>query len=119
MTLTRPGAGGGPARASSAPVSTVTTLASFNYFGQLGANGRGVGPQFFGLTNTTGRVYYVEFGPDGSITSPANLNPGKIAVSTAILQPTAVPKFNNKDAVRGVILRKTGAVAMVNEATGF
>ena len=70
-------------------------------------------------TNTTGRVYYVEFGPDGSITSPANLNPGKIAVSTAILQPTAVPKFNNKDAVRGVILRKTGAVAMVNEATGF
>jgi type II secretory pathway pseudopilin PulG len=101
-----------------APVSTLSTIASFNYFGQIGTNGRGVGPQFFGLSGN-GRVYYIEFGSDGSITSPANVTPEKIAVTTAILQPAAVPKFNNKDAVRGIVLRKTGAIAMVNESTGF
>jgi type II secretory pathway pseudopilin PulG len=97
------------------PVSTLAMLASFGYRGQ-GATGPA--NQFFGATGA-GRVFYLEFDSTGAVVSNLSANPTKIALATAVLQPAAVPQFNNANAVRGVLVRKSGAVSPVNEASGF
>ena len=82
--------------------------------GQITAN------QFFGANGTNGRILYVEFLPDGTIRSGATgNNPTKIALSTAIVGGNVLPLFNNPSGVRGLFVRKTGAVSLVNVATGF
>lgn len=76
------------------------------------------GGQLFGGTGG-GRAYYLEFGPDGTVTSNATGNPTKIALATAVLAPSTLPKFNNAFGVRGIVVRKSGAISLVDEAGGF
>lgn len=101
--------------AATGPVSTaLATLNSFSYRGQPGAPAN----QFFGSTGS-GRVYYLEFDPTGVVTSNTTTNPTKLAVTTAVLATNAFPQFNNANAVRGLIIRKSGAIAPVNDAASF
>lgn len=96
------------------PVSTalVTQQTGFAYAGQNGQNAN----QYFG-TIGNGRVHYLEFAPDGTIVT--GTNPKKIALTTAVLAANALPQFNNAYAVRGLVLRPTGAISLVDEANGF
>ncbi len=97
------------------PVSVFspTILSNFNIRGQVGGQN-----QIFGGVGG-GRAYYLEFDPTGAITTNATTNPTKIALTTAVLAASAVPRFNNASAVRGLFVRKSGAISFVNEATGF
>jgi hypothetical protein len=98
------------------PVSTVLTGTGFNYRGQSAATAS----QFFGVNGQSGRIHYLEFLPDGTVRSSATgNNPTKIALSTAILGGNTLPLFNNPSGVRGLFVRKTGAISLVNVATGF
>ncbi len=102
--------------AATGPVSTLTVLAAFNYRGQSAA----VATQFFGRTGQNGRILYLEFSPDGTVVSnPTNNPPTKIALTTAVLSGTAPPRFNNASTVRGLFVRKTGSISLVDVATGF
>lgn len=105
---------------STGPVSILTQKAGFSYNAQSVANvARAPAAQFFGKSGTSGTIYYLEFAPDGTVSSNTSNNPTKIALSTAIISPNAVPQFNNAYAVRGLFVRKTGAVSLVNDSTGF
>ena len=100
------------------PVSTFEVRTGFFYRGQSG----GTATQFFGRTGANGRVLVLKFAPDGTATLPIGQRPGtpiKIAVATATLGVNALPRFNNAFGVRGLFIRKTGAVSLVNNATGF
>jgi prepilin-type N-terminal cleavage/methylation domain-containing protein len=101
--------------AAAGPVSTLTMLNSFNYRGQSTATVS----QFFGTQGQNGRILYLEFASDGTVVSPVSGNPTKIAVATAVLGVNTPPLFNNANGVRGILVRKTGAVSMVDDATGF
>jgi type II secretory pathway pseudopilin PulG len=96
------------------PVSTLMAEAGFSYRGQSTATAQ----QFFGAQNQSGRVLFLQFSPDGSITIPTT-SPIKIALSTAILASNALPQFNNASGVRGLFIRRTGAISLVDDATGF
>lgn len=61
----------------------------------------------------------VEFSADGTIAQVGNLPHARLVVATTTNGPNNVPLFNNPAAVRGVLLRPTGAVTFVNEALGF
>ncbi len=93
------------------PVSTLTTATGFSYLGQTTA----VTFQFFGLQGQSGRILYLEFGPDGSLPT----NSTKIAVTTAIVGGNVLPQFNNAFGVRGLFVRKSGAISLVDDSTGF
>jgi prepilin-type N-terminal cleavage/methylation domain-containing protein len=93
------------------PVSTLTAATSFSYRGQANA----ATTQFFGGQNQSGRVLFLTVEPDGTIAS----NMTKIALSTAQLSGNTLPLFNNASRVRGLFVRRSGAVSLVDEATGF
>lgn len=97
------------------PVSTLVTATGFSYFGQSAANAS----QFFGAQNQSGRIHYLEFSSDGTVASNPSGNPTKIALATAILGINTPPLFNNAFGVRGLFVRKSGAVSLVDEATAF
>jgi type II secretory pathway pseudopilin PulG len=97
------------------PTSTLTVQASFNYRGQATATAN----QFFGVNGQSGRIYYLEFSPDGTVTSPVTPSGTKIAIATAILQSALPPLFNNASGVRGLLIRKSGAISLVDDATAF
>jgi hypothetical protein len=97
------------------PVSTLLTATAFNYRGQSTATAN----QFFGGQNQSGRIHYLEFAPDGTVVSNTTGTPTKIALTTAVLGGNALPRFTNANTVRGLFVRKTGAVSLVNGATGF
>lgn len=101
------------------PVSTLTDVGGFSYSGQPPVNGQRGATQFFGVQGQSGRVLYVEFAPDGTVASPVNVPVVKIVVATSVLTAGALPKFTNPSGVRGLLLRKTGATAFVNDATSF
>jgi type II secretory pathway pseudopilin PulG len=101
--------------AATGPVSTLTVATAFNYRGQSTATAN----QFFGVNGQSGRILYLEFAPDGTVVSNASNNPTKIALSTAIVGGNVLPLFNNTSGVRGLFVRKTGAVSLVNVANGF
>lgn len=102
--------------AATGPVSTLTLGTGFNYRGQSAATAN----QFFGVAGQSGRIYFLEFAPDGTVRSSATGgNPTKIALSTAIVGGNTPPLFNNPSGVRGLFVRKSGAVSLVNVATGF
>ncbi len=65
-------------------------------------------------------AYYLQFGPDGTVVSPPLVGTAywRLTVSTAALASN-VPAFNNSGAVRGVLIRPSGSVTFVNEATSF
>jgi prepilin-type N-terminal cleavage/methylation domain-containing protein len=105
--------------AATGPVSTLAVLAAFSYNGQSpGGTPRPAAQQFFGL-NRTGRALYLEFAADGTVASNPSTNPTKIALTTAIFGGNALPLFNNANAVRGLFVRKSGAISLVDESTGF
>ncbi|MEO6246493.1 MAG: hypothetical protein ABIQ12_13750, partial [Opitutaceae bacterium] len=107
--------------AATGPTSTFATqiLTNFTLNGQSAGPGRPAAGQLFGGTGG-GRAYYLEFGPDGTVTStPSNVPVTKIALATAVLTPGTVPKFNNAYGVRGLFVRKSGAVSLVDDATSF
>ncbi len=93
-------------------------LANFSLNGQSAGPGRPAAGQLFGGTGG-GRAYYLEFGPDGNVTSNASNNPTKIALATAVIQAGTIPKFNNAFGVRGLFVRKSGAVSLVDKADEF
>ena len=103
------------------PVSTLTLqTAGFSYSGQSVAAARTVALQYFGTSGGSGRVFYLEYAPDGTVSSPAaSSTPIKIALTTAVLNPNALPLFNNPYAVRGLFVRKSGAISLVQDSTGF
>jgi type II secretory pathway pseudopilin PulG len=105
--------------AATGPVSTLTVLTSFNYVGQSPTAGRTSTAQFFGVQGQSGRILYLEFAPDGSVVSNTSGNPTKIALATAQLTPNALPLFNNANGVRGLFVRKTGSVSLVDDANSF
>ncbi len=100
------------------PVSALLGPITANVIGQstvLNGIQRGV-PQLFGGTGG-GQAYYMQFSPDGTATgSGTNL---KLALSTAVLAANALPQFNNPNAVRGLLLRRSGAVSFVGDANSF
>jgi hypothetical protein len=96
------------------PTSVLTIATGFNYRGQTGA----VATQFFGSQGASGRIFYLQFEPDGTVSSNTSTNPTKIVVTTAVLGAT-LPAFDNANTVRGVFVRKSGSVALVNDATAF
>ncbi len=71
------------------------------------------GTAFFGAST----VFYMEFQPDGSI-KPVSAPYTQLAVSTATLVNN-LPAFNNPGAVRGVIIRPSGAMTFVNDPSSF
>lgn len=97
------------------PVSVLTTLTGFSYRGQSAATVN----QFFGVQGQSGRIHYLEFASDGTVTSNTSTNPTKIAVTTAVLTSNALPAFDNANGVRGLFVRKSGAISLVNDSTGF
>lgn len=101
--------------AATGPVSTLSLATGFNYRGQVNATAT----QFFGVNGRSGRIYFLEFASDGTVTSNPTGNPTKIALTTAVLAANALPLFNNASAVRGVFIRRTGAVSLVDGATAF
>jgi prepilin-type N-terminal cleavage/methylation domain-containing protein len=97
-----------------APVSTLASQSSFHYSGRAGA---GAEWQFFGQANATGPILFIQFGPDGLVSDP--VNGAKVALAAAVLDPAGVPKFNNRHGVRGILLRRSGSIALVDEPAGF
>jgi prepilin-type N-terminal cleavage/methylation domain-containing protein len=98
-------------------VSTLMVAATFSYRGQVGATAS----QFFGVQGQSGRIFYLQMDHTGAVESPApNATPTKLAMATTVLTAgNALPLFNNASGVRGVIIRRSGAVSLVDEATGF
>lgn len=94
------------------PVSTFAQLGGFSYRGQ---NDPRAPTQFFGEQGRSGTVLFVEFSPEGAVTP----NPAKIALATAVVAAGAAPRFNNASGVRGLYVRRSGAISLVNDATGF
>jgi type II secretory pathway pseudopilin PulG len=98
------------------PVSTLQTATGFSYRGQSNAT---AALQFFGRQGQNGRIHFLEFAPDGTVVSNTTGNPTKVALTTAVLGINALPRFNNANSVRGLFVRRTGSVSLVNSATGF
>ena len=67
--------------------------------------------------NGAGTVFFVEFKSDGTI-NPASTPYTQLAVASGTLT-NSIPQFTNAASVRGILIRPTGAVSFVNEATGF
>ncbi len=88
-----------------APLSTLGTAANPN---------QPVGTAF----NGAGTVFFLQFNPDGSL-SPAANPYIKLALTTGGFAANNLPAFNNANAVRGLIIRPSGAVSFVNDASGF
>ncbi len=98
--------------AATGPISTFTQAGGFSYRGQ---NDTRAPTQFFGEQGRSGTVLYLEFSPEGAVTP----NPAKIALATAVVAAGAPPRFNNASGVRGLHVRRSGAISLVNDATGF
>jgi prepilin-type N-terminal cleavage/methylation domain-containing protein len=65
-------------------------------------------------------AYHIEFTADGRATASFVAGtPPRLAVATAVASLTAPPAFNNASAVRGVVIRPSGAVSRVNDANSF
>lgn len=70
-----------------------------------------------GATFANASGYFIEFAPDGSfVPEPAPYL--KLVVATAMLDGHA-PRFNNPGAVRGILVRPSGAVTFVSDASAF
>jgi hypothetical protein len=67
---------------------------------------------------TPGTAYFLEFKADGTVTQIGTQAYGRLLVATGT-SANNVPQFNNAAAVRGLLIRPTGAITFVNEATSF
>ena len=90
-------------------------LSSLNSGFSLNAASAPVGTAFNGAT-----LFWLGFNPDGSISGTVSVTPyAKLVLATGALSATNLPAFNNAGAVRGVLVRPTGAVSYVNDAASF
>jgi hypothetical protein len=91
-----------------APLSSLGT--------DVAPNSAGVGTPFNGAST----VFYLQFGPEGSVSAGAvSVAPyAKLIVATATLTNN-IPQFNNAGAIRGLLVRPTGAITFVNDAASF
>lgn len=104
--------------ATTGPVSTLSTATGFSTIGQSVVAGGRTTAQYFGTTGS-GRIFYLEFDSTGTVVSNLTSNPTRIALTTAVTEPSVPPKFNNANRVRGLFIRKSGAISLVNDATSF
>lgn len=99
-----------------AGVAWPSNPAPVSLLGTMGSPGQPVGTAFNGAST----VFFLEFMPDGSVN--AGTVPStpylKLAVATGALANN-IPQFTNSAAVRGLIVRPTGAVSFVNDAASF
>ena len=106
------------ATAALGPASALLGPVAANVIGQstlINGVQRGTAQPFGGTGG--GQAYYLQFSPDGTVSgSGTNL---KLALGTANLAANALPQFNNANAVRGLLVRKTGAVTFVGDANSF
>lgn len=77
-----------------------------------------LGPAGGAAFGTSGMAFVLDFAPDGTL-GQVTASHARLVVATATRSVTNQPQFNNKDAVRGVLLRPTGAVTFVNDLFGF
>jgi prepilin-type N-terminal cleavage/methylation domain-containing protein len=63
-------------------------------------------------------AYYIEFKADGTVTQMSTQSYVRLLVATATLANN-IPQFNNSAAVRGLLIRPSGAVTFVNDALSF
>jgi hypothetical protein len=65
-------------------------------------------------------AYTLQFNADGTVQELEQRNLGFVRFVVATAIPTATgPQFNNANAVRGLLVRRTGAVTLVNEPLAF
>lgn len=67
---------------------------------------------------TPATAFYIEFRPDGTVTQVGTQPYARLLVGTAALANN-LPQFNNSGAVRGLLIRPSGAVTFVNDANSF
>lgn len=66
--------------------------------------------------------YYIDFYPDGHVLGNGKSSATttlKLAVASTTDNATTGPRFNNIAAIRGLLIRPTGAVQFVNDPNGF
>jgi prepilin-type N-terminal cleavage/methylation domain-containing protein len=80
----------------------------------------------FPLTQPTGTpfgtspaAFAMQFNADGTVTEVGSQTFARLVVATATLGANNIPAFNNASAVRGLLIRPSGAVTFVNDANSF
>ncbi|MBL9201855.1 MAG: hypothetical protein JNL39_15195, partial [Opitutaceae bacterium] len=66
-----------------------------------------------------GTAFFIEFRADGTVVQVGTQPFARLLVATAAISPANLPQFNNAAAVRGLVIRPSGAVTFVNDATSF
>ena len=64
-------------------------------------------------------AFFIQFNSDGSVTQVGTQAYARLVVATAARSAANLPQFNNAGAVRGILIRPTGAVTFVNDANSF
>lgn len=83
--------------------------------GPVGLRQTVAGTAFSGATT----AYVVNFTPQGTITQVGTSTHARIVVGATTIGANSRPAFYDANAVRGLLLRPTGAVTFVNQADGF
>lgn len=100
-----------------APVSNLPAPVRFPPAGQTPGNLTFSAGTPWNTTTAITQAYLIQFTSDGSIL-PATTPYLKIAVTTGGYANN-LPSFNNQFALRGLIIRPSGSITYVNDATGF
>jgi prepilin-type N-terminal cleavage/methylation domain-containing protein len=66
-----------------------------------------------------GTAFFIQFNADGTVPQVGTQPYARLLVSTAALSAANLPQFNNAAAVRGLVIRPSGAVTFVNDANSF
>lgn len=83
--------------------------------GPVGLRQTSTGTAFGGAAT----AYVVNFTPQGTITQVGTSTHSRLVVAAAMTGTTNRPAFYDASAVRGLLLRPTGAVTFVNDVNGF
>lgn len=68
---------------------------------------------------TPATAFYLQFSADGTVQQVGTQPYARLLVATGALSAANLPQFNNAAAVRGLVIRPSGAVTFVNNATSF
>jgi len=101
-----------------APISRLEIEDVFHCFGASPAPGAASGAQYFGAAGRSGRVLFLEFAPDGSLAS--NGSDPSALLGLQIARPgDAAQAIVPHAAVRGILVRRNGAISRLNDAGRF
>ena len=64
-------------------------------------------------------AFFVQFNSDGTVSQVGNQAYARLVVATATRSTANLPQFNNAGAVRGLLIRPSGAITFVNDALSF